>query len=353
MEYMFSDPKSQFMTYTGIINAIYNTDLEKMKEINSPVIKSIPKGSTEIKLIQHMEDDIIYIQNDLKLLSFITNCRKINVPTIMFFVDSPYSIVVLIKNSRADNPIIIFNISINKITTFGKQSYYCYELPYDKIINKDFKHIKNNYCIVFRKIDDKVHFLFEFIDERTLQLFKEDKNDIKPVTPNFISILTMWDSKETNIINCFKNSNILILYRYKHSFKMVKDSKLADNNYLILTHSNLKFLSEEVSEEVGTIDIANEANSLIWDYHDVKTVKFKFENYEQLFKMAYEKYGIQNDNFYCAFVICNTSENSLHFLIKISSPKILEDSDIKSQKFNTIFPNDNYYITQIYAVTLI
>jgi hypothetical protein len=112
-------------------------------------------------------------------------------------------------------------------------------------------------------------------------------------------------------------------------------------------------MSKNSVEGEGIIEIMKRDNSLIWDYYETTETLFKFGYYEQLFKMAYEKQGSQSDNYYCAFINCSIDDIMYYYIIKIISPKLLDNDDVKNHKLNKIFSNDTYQIYQAFNIELI
>ena len=358
-----------FKSYTNMRDMIYYKRKTTSKVV-VPVMKTHQPVKTKkptVSLTDYKSDKsvIIAIQNDVRFINIIMNCRKQRSPIAYIFVESNLYVSCVIKNANG-YPLIFIRIPIDDVYTYANSTSNTYEFPIQGLLSKDIKYTKNSsYTMLFKYDGQNVNFIYELYNgdlepNRVIinsigtsnqsvinNIFKNDKfsmssDSMVPARPFSGAVAQESD----NYLLSFYNMNVMILREVPDTssviqFNQKQSAKTA--NYFEIKDGQMNFISS-TSKSHNEKYICSSTDSLIWsDVVSSEAKRYDLLPYESLFKINYNKSITANDKVYYAF----TSYLDDYMFIKIITPlDISADQPIKS--FTKIFSKE-YQILECYV----
>lgn len=357
-----------FKSYTNLRNQLFYKQKTVSKTV-VPVVKiqrqSKPKKPS-ISLNDYKNDKsvLIAIQNDVRFINIIMNCRKQRSPIAYIFVESNLYVSCVIKNTNG-YPLVFIRIPIDNIYAYANNTNNTYEFPIQGILSKDIKYTKNSaYTMLFKYDGQNVNFVYEVYNgdiepNRIIinsvgtnnqsvinNIFKIDKTGLLDSVEPIRQLPGMLSQENENYLLSFYNMNIIILREVSDITSIIQFNQKQSaktSNYFEIKDGQMNFISTTTKSHNEKY-ICSSSDSLIWA--DVVTSDAKCFNlmpYESLFKINYNKSITTNDKVYYAF----TSYLDDYMFIKIITPiTISENQPIKS--FTKIFSKE-YQILESYV----
>lgn len=364
-----------FKSYTALREAIFYD--RKLPSFNPDAITSMvqharPKKPT-VNLVNFKTDKsvIIAIQNDVKFINMIMNCRKQSSPIAHIFVESNQYISCIIKNANG-YPIILIRIPIDNVYAYAQNTRNIYEFPIQKLLEKEcIKFTRNSsYTIIFRYDGQSVSFSYELYDgglepsridisnistnnqsiinnllntENEISMHAISTGTLKIVNPHKqIQITNSLSPNTENNLLAFINMNVLILREVNDLNNVLKfelKTQAKPNNYFTIESDTMNFVSE-TSNIKNVKYICSKSDAIIWA--GLGNSKYELLSFSPLFKVNYSKSITANDKLYYIF----TSYLNDYMFIKL-----ITSFDVsQTQRMNTLsklFPKE-YQILECY-----
>ena len=320
----------------------------------------------DVSLTDYKNDKsiIIAIQNDVRFINIIMNCRKQRSPIAYIFVESNLYVSCIIKNANG-YPLVFVRIPIDDVYAYASNTNNTYEFPIQGLLSKDIKYTKNSsYTMMFKYDGQDVNFIYELYNgdlEPNRVIINSIgtnnqsvingifKNDISGIIPSVMNPIRQFSStiyqNNDNYLLSFYNMNVIILREIQDvssiiQFNQKQSAKTA--NYFEIKNGRMNFVSE-TSKNHNEKYICSSSDSLIWSDMSDDVKRYDMLPYESLFKINYNKSITANDKAYYVF----TSYLDNYMFIKIITPlNIDNDQPIKS--FTKIFSKE-YQILECYA----
>lgn len=365
-----------FRSHTALRESIfYDRKLASSnpESIVSMVQHARPKKST-MSLINFKSDKsvIVAIQNDVKFINMIMNCRKQSSPIAHIFVESNQYISCIIKNANG-YPIIFIRIPIDNVYAYAQNTRNIYEFPIQKLLEKEcVKFTRNStYTIIFRYDGQNVSFSYELYDgdmepsridisnistnnqsvinnllntENEISLAAISTGALKIVNPHKqLQISSSLSNTNDNNLLAFINMNVLILREVIDLANVLKfelKTQAKPNNYFTVDNVNMNFVSE-TSNIKNVKYVCSKTDSLIWT--DIGPSKYEMLPFSPLFKVNYSKSITANDKLYYIFT---SYLNNYMFVKLITSVDVIDTT--KMNTLSKLFPKE-YQILECYV----
>lgn len=357
----FTHDSDCFKSHTALREAIFFS--RKLPSFNPDSITSMvqharPKKPS-LNFIDFKSDKsiIIAIQNDVKFINMIMNCRKQSSPIAHIFVESNQYISCIIKNASG-YPIIFIRIPIDNVYAYAQNTRNVYEFPIQKLLEKEtVKFTRNNtYMIMFKYDGQNVRFTYELYDgdcepsridisnistnnQSVINNLLSADNEISTAFMSSgvlkiqnpykqIQITNMMTPKNENNLLTFINMNVLIVRDVQELNSVLKFELKASakpNNYFIIDSSTMSYISE-TSTIKNVKYVCSKSDSIIWT--DIGNSKYELLPFSPLFKVNYSKTITTNDKLYYIFA---SYLNNYMFI------KMITSFDVNAtQKMNTL-----------------
>jgi hypothetical protein len=293
---------------------------------------------------------IIAIQNDVKFINVIMNCKKQKIPLAYILVESIEYMSLVIKNPTG-YPLMFMRIPINNIYSIAQNTNCCYEFPVCDILSKDVKFSKNNsYNIIFRRNEEAVQFVYEIYNHDNSFMNSIVLDNIKSVNMSIISNIFKIDRMESLVsedyFRLFLNMNIIILKEVQDITNLIsfqnKVMVAKIRNYLELSTEKFSFVTATLKKK-ETKELCSTGDSTVWNNHDSEVQKFNVLPFESMFKINFTKSITQSDKMYYLFT---TFHDHYMFIKLITSMSFTSETSIES--FNKLF-NKDYQVIECYA----
>ena len=358
-----------FKTYASLREKIYYK-----KKIASRNIATINKTyqlaknkKSSISLADFKNDKsvIIAIQNDVRFINMIMNCRKQRSPIAYIFVESNLYISCIIKNING-YPLMFIRIPIDGVYTYANNTNNTYEFPIQGLLSKDIKYTKNSsYTMIFKYDGQNVNFIYELYNgdlepNRVIinsigtnnqsiinEIFKNNRNDgfMSGIILPIKSISELSNQDNNNYLLSFYNMNIIILREVQDTNTIIQFNQKQSpkvSNYFEIKSERMDFITE-TSKNHNEKYICSINDSIIWPKMWGDEVKrYDMMPFESLFKINYNKSITTNDKVYYAF----TSYLDNYMFIKIISPFDITNN-LNTESFIKIFSKE-YQILECY-----
>ena len=359
-----------FKTYTNLRETLYYKRKLPPKNVISIGKTYQPtkskKPSVSLADFKNDKSIIIAIQNDVRFINIIMNCRKQRSPIAYIFVESNLYVSCIIKNANG-YPLVFIRIPIDDVYTYANNTNNTYEFPIQGLLSKDIKYTKNSsYTMIFKYDGQDVNFIYELYNgdlepnRVTINsigtnnqsvingIFKNDGYGIMPgigmLTP-FRQFSETIDQDNDNYLLSFYNMNVIILREIQDTSSVIQFNQKQSaktSNYFEIKNGRMNFISE-TSKNYNEKYICSSADSIIWSDMGDETKRYDMMPFESLFKINYNKSITANDKVYYAF----TSYLDHYMFIKIITPlDISSNQPIKS--FTKIFSKE-YQILECYV----
>lgn len=356
-----------YKTFTSLREALYNKRrIVTKSSAQTSTLYKLPKSKKPIiSLADHKNDKtvILAIQNDIRFINIIMNCRKQRSPIALMFVESNRCISCVIKNANG-YPLVFIRIPIDDVYAFAQNTSNVYEFPIQGLLSKDVKYNKSSsYVILFKYDGQKVNFIYELYNgnaepnriiiesvgthnETAINnIFKTDllANSIQPKLRTFGSggILS---HENVNYLLTFYNMNINILREVQDISSIIQfnhNQTPKTLSYFELLDGRMTFVMKN-PKSTSDIYLCSSDDSIIWTESTNEYKRYDLLPYESQFKNNYNKSITSNDKVYYAF----TSYLDNYIFIKVITPyDIGESHEIKS--FTKIFSRE-YQILECY-----
>ena len=365
-----------FKNYTTLRESIFSNRImpsSNPETITSLVQHARTKKST-VSLMNFKADKsiILAIQNDVKFITMIMNCRKQSSPIAYIFIESNQYISCIIKNASG-YPIIFIRIPIDNVYAYAQPSCNVYEFPIQKLLEKDcVKYTRNStYTMIFKYDGQNISFTYELFDrsmipsrinianistnnlsvvnqilntENEISAHAMSSGSLKIINPHRqIQITSSLNTANENIMLSFINMNILILYINQDISSIIKfehKNQAKPNNYFLIENGTMNYISETTNIK-NVKYICSKTDSIIWT--DIGNCKFDLLQFSPLFKSNYSKTITSNDKTYYIFA---NYRNDYMFIKLITSFDVLQVQ--KSNSFSNLFPKE-YQILECYV----
>lgn len=356
-----------FKTYANLRETLYYKRKLPSKNI-------VPIGSTHsyikskkpsISLTDFKNDKsiIIAIQNDVRFINIIMNCRKQRSPIAYIFVESNLYVSCVIKNANG-YPIVFIRIPIDDVYTYATVTNNAYEFPMQGLLRKDIKYTKNSsYTMMFKYDGQNVNFVYELysgdlepnritinsIGTNNISVINGIfKNDILGLATNVLTTFSPFSENmnqhNDNYLLSFYNMSVILLREIQDTSSIIQFNQKQSaktSNYFEIKDKRFNFISETTKNHNEKY-ICSSVDSIIWSDMGDDVKRYDMMTYESLFKINYNKSITSNDNVYYAF----TSYLDNYMFIKIITPLgINSNQPIKS--FTKIFSKE-YQILECY-----
>ena len=324
----------------------------------------VKKTTASLSELKNDKSVIIAIQNDVRFINIIMNCRKQRSPIAYIFVESGLYVSCVVKNANG-YPLVFIRIPIDDVYAYACNTNNTYEFPIQGLLNKDIKYNNNNsYTIMFKYDGQDVNFVYELYNgdlepNRIIinsintnnqaiinGIFKNDTNGIIPSVLNpFTNYTNAVYNDNENYLLAFYNMNVIILREIQDittiiQFNQKQSAKTM--NYFEIKNNQMNYISE-TSKNHNDKYICSSKDSIIWAIMDEDVKRYDIVPFESLFKINYKKSITTNDRVYYAF----TSYLGNYMFIKIITPLIV-DTNQPIKSFTKIFSKD-YQILECYA----
>lgn len=150
-----------FKSYTNLREAVYYRNKLPTKNIISlsKTYQPMKTKKQTVSLAEYKNDKyvLIAIQNDVRFINMIMNCRKQRSLIAYIFVECHLYVSCVIKNASG-YPLVFIRISIDDVYTYATNTNNTYEFPIQGLLNKDIKYTKNSSYTMLFKYDDQLDF---------------------------------------------------------------------------------------------------------------------------------------------------------------------------------------------------
>lgn len=306
---------------------------------------------------------IIAIQNDVRFINIIMNCRKQRSPIAYIFVESNLYVSCVIKNANG-YPLVFIRIPIDDVYIYANNTNNTYEFPIQGLLSKDIKYTKNSsYTMIFKYDGQDVNFIYELYNgdlEPNRVIINSIgtnnqsvingifKNDGLGIIPNILNPVKQFPGTicqdNDNYLLSFYNMNVIILREIQDTSSIIQFNQKQSaktSNYFEIKNGRMNFISE-TSKNHNEKYICSSNDSIIWSDMGDDTKRYDVMPFESLFKINYNKSITTNDKVFYAF----TSYLDNYMFIKIITPlDINSNQPIKS--FTKIFSKE-YQILECY-----
>lgn len=306
---------------------------------------------------------IIAIQNDVRFINIIMNCRKQRSPIAYIFVESNLYVSCIIKNANG-YPLVFIRIPIDDVYIYANNTNNTYEFPIQGLLSKDIKYTKNSsYTMIFKYDGQDVNFIYELYNgdlepNRVIinsigtnnqsvinGIFKNDGLGIMTNSLNPIKQFSGTICQENdNYLLSFYNMNVIILREIQDTSSIIQFNQKQSaktSSYFEIKNGRMNFISE-TSKNHNEKYICSSSDSIIWVDMGDENKMYDMMPFESLFKINYNKSITANDKVYYAF----TSYLDNYMFIKIITPlDVNGNQPIKN--FTKIFSKE-YQILECY-----
>lgn len=360
-----------FKSYSNLRDMLYYKRKNSVKTV-IPIVKPhqpIKVKKPVVSLTDYKNDKsvIIAIQNDVRFINIIMNCRKQRAPIAYIFVESNLYVSCVIKNANG-YPLVFIRIPIDDVYAYANATSNTYEFPIQGLLSKDIKYTKNSsYTMLFKYDGQNVNFVYELYNgdlepNRIIinsigtsnqsvinNIFKNDKFSIMPDSSTSTPLRTFSGSslnqESDNYLLTFYNMNVIILREVPDTSSMIQFNQKQSaktQNYFEIKDGQMNFVSSTTKSHNEKY-ICSSTDSLIWtDGVSSETKRYDLLPYESLFKINYNKSITSNDKVYYAF----TSYLDDYMFIKIITPFDIGDN-LPIKSFMKIFSKE-YQILECY-----
>lgn len=360
-----------YKTFTSLREAIYNKHRIATKaptQLSASLYKSPKVKKPSVSLSEYKSDKsvILAIQNDVRFINIIMNCRKQRSPIALMFVESNRCISCIIKNANG-YPLVFIRIPIDDVYAFAQNTNNVYEFPIQGLLSKDVKYNKSSsYTILFKYDGQKVNFIYELYsgnaepnriiiesisthNETAINnIFKSDliANSSQLKLKPYISSGIL-SQESTNYLLAFYNMNVNILREVQDTSSIIQfnhNQTPKTLSYFEIENGRMIFVMKN-PKSTSDIYICSSDDSIIWTETTGECKRYDLLPYESQFKNNYNKSITSNDKVYYAF----TAYLNNYIFIKVVTPYDIGDAhDIKS--FAKIFSRE-YQILECYFCT--
>ena len=306
---------------------------------------------------------IIAIQNDVRFINIIMNCRKQRSPIAYIFVESNLYVSCVIKNANG-YPLVFIRIPIDDVYIYANNTNNTYEFPIQGLLSKDIKYTKNSsYTMIFKYDGQDVNFVYELYngDQEPNRVIINSigtnnqsvingifKNDGLGIIPNILNPIKQFPGMicqdNDNYLLSFYNMNVIILREIQDTSSIIQFNQKQSaktSNYFEIKNGRMNFISE-TSKNHNEKYICSSNDSIIWSDMSDEIKRYDMMPFESLFKINYNKSITANDKVFYVF----TSYLDNYMFIKIITPlDINSNQPIKS--FTKIFSKE-YQILECY-----
>lgn len=367
---MYYNDTDCYRSFAALRDNIYYN--KKSNIAGQPILKSHDQQLRQKRKVHepanyvNNESVILAIQNDIRFINIILNCRKQRSPIAYIFIESDQFVSCIIKNSNGypimyirmaiDNTHIIANSSANNI----------YEFPLGGIITKDTKFSKNiSYTLLITRENQEINFVYELYGNdiepnRSIirnisianisninRLFKTD-NVFIPTSGTILQNLDVASVKQPDDLNyliTFFNMNVLIIREVQDINSIIvfnQKGSARTINYLEIADSKFTFVTEAPKNKSEKY-LCSESDSIIWKIYSKESQRFELLTFESLFKINYSKTVTSVDKIYYLF----TTFLDKFMFIKAISPMNVRDNP----NLNTIASvfGKEYQVLECYA----
>ena len=365
-----------FRSYTALREAIFYD--RKLTSFNPNTVTSMVhhvRGKKPLVSLANIKSDksvIIAIQNDIKFINMIMNCRKQSAPIAHIFVESNQYISCIIKNANG-YPIIMIRIPIDNVYAYAQNTHNIYEFPIQRLMDKEcIKFTRNSsYTIVFRYDGQSVNFSYELYNsgsepsridisniatnnqsvinnllnpDNEISMYAISTGALKIVNPHKqIQISQNISPNTQNNLLAFINMNVLILREVNDLNNVLKfelKTQAKPNNYFTIESDVMNFVSE-TSNIKNVKFICSKEDAIIWV--SLGDSKYELLSFSPLFKVNYSKSITANDKLYYIFT---SYLNNYMFIKLITSFDVAQVQ--KTNTMSKLFPKE-YQILECYV----
>ena len=322
---------------------------------------------------------ILAIQNDVRFINIIMNCKKQRSPIIYMFVEPGQFISCVIKNANG-YPMMFIRIPIDNVFAYAASgASNVYEFPLTQLLSKDIKFTKNNsYLLTFRHDNQNVNFEYEMyqgdsapnkitmqnIGSHSNEVINNMFNDRFGMTNQKYGYLANGNELCSNFLMAFYDMNIMMVREVSDVSNFIQFSQKQtthSKNYLQMDSETFNFINECTNRR-DVKYISSKNDSLIWngrricdansneysaimgDANDEKKVrKFNLVPFECLFKNTYNKSITNSDKLYYVF----GSYLGNYIFIKMVTALDVDVNRVSDNRLNKIFQK-GYQIMDCY-----
>lgn len=351
----------------------------------SAVKKSTTTGSKnkrmniDLSTFRNDKSVILAIQNDVRFINIIMNCKKQRSPIIYMFVEPGQFISCVIKNANG-YPMMFIRIPIDNVFAYAASgASNVYEFPLTQLLSKDIKFTKNNsYLLTFRHDNQNVNFEYEMYqgdsapNKITMQNVGSHSNEV--INTMFNDRFGMTNQKYGYLANGTELCSNFLMAFYDMSIMMVREVSDVSNfiqlsqkqtthskNYLQMDAETFSFINECPNRR-DVKYISSKSDSLIWNGRRIgetsgnefttmmteaaeekKVRKFNLVTFECLFKNTYNKSITNSDKLYYIF----GSYLGNFLFIKMVTALDIDLMHVEDNRLNKIFQK-GYQIMDCY-----
>lgn len=321
------------------------------------------KPSVSLADFKNDKSVIIAIQNDVRFINIIMNCRKQRSPIAYIFVESNLYVSCIIKNANG-YPLVFIRIPIDDVYIYANNTNNTYEFPIQGLLSKDIKYTKNSsYTMIFKYDGQDVNFIYELYNgdlEPNRVIINSIgtnnqsvingifKNDGLGIMPNILNPIKQFSGticqENDNYLLSFYNMNVIILREIQDTSSIIQFNQKQSaktSNYFEIKNGRMNFISE-TSKNHNEKYICSSSDSIIWSDMGDENKRYDMMPFESLFKINYNKSITANDKVYYAF----TSYLDNYMFIKIITPLDI-NSNQPIKNFTKIFSKE-YQILECY-----
>lgn len=322
---------------------------------------------------------ILAIQNDVRFINIIMNCKKQRSPIIYMFVEPGQFISCVIKNANG-YPMMFIRIPIDNVFAYAASgASNVYEFPLTQLLSKDIKFTKNNsYLLTFRHDNQNVNFEYEMyqgdsapnkitmqnIGSHSNEVINNMFNDRFGMTNQKYGYLANGNELCSNFLMAFYDMNIMMVREVSDVSNFIQFSQKQtthSKNYLQMDSETFNFINECTNRR-DVKYISSKNDSLIWngrricdtnsneysvimgDANDEKKIrKFNLVPFECLFKNTYNKSITNSDKLYYVF----GSYLGNYIFIKMVTALDVDVNRVSDNRLNKIFQK-GYQIMDCY-----
>lgn len=363
-----------FKSYTALREMIFNHQKLQMKHpthVQHLTLKSSKSKRAHSTIADYRADRsvMIAIQNDIRFINIIMNCRKQKSPIAYVFIEKNLYISCLIKNANG-YPIIFVRIPIDNNYTYAIPTESVFELPVQNLLGKDTKFSKNcAYTILFKNTGQNIDFVYEVHTgearpnittvnsirvhnmDAINSLLKSDRFGPLPSTSTDMRFFTQSIEKRphidmtTNYMLAFFNMNVLMLREVVDVSSVIQITKqMAKTDYYFRVADGMLSHVSMTNKNVNEKYIASRDDSIIWtmDGETFEGKEFMMMPFETLFKTNYNKSITSSDKIYYAFM----SYVDDYMFAKIITPLVVTVTD-EGRTYQKLFTRE-YQIMECY-----
>ena len=357
-----------FRTIASMRDEIYykqHTTYKSPSSIHS-IIQPVKTKKQAVLLTDYKTDKsvILAIQNDVRFINIIMNCRKQKSPIAHIFVESNLYVSCVIKNANG-YPLMLIRIPIDGVYAYAINTSNTYEFPIQGILSKDIKYTKNSsYSMTFNYDGQNVRFIYTLyngevepnriiidniatsnqsvinnifkIDRFSIMLNDDSMTALQPLMANDYN-------EDENYMLAFYNMNVLVIKEVQDPLSVIQftqKSTAGTQNYFEIKEGKMIFVSSTAKNHNEKY-ICSVEDALMWNLPN-KDDRYDIMPYESLFKTNYNKSITSNDKVFYIF----TSYLDSYLFIKIITP--LDITLEQTITFNKLFFKD-YQIIECYA----